>query len=366
MAAEIENSKLKVAYQLSSSVNPAVAISNFSVPKNIWSTVSIIRVGNAIDIDVQNAGAEKFAMGKASILNLANGAEFYFGGVPNSYKGLPDILNRKSFEGGLQSFTYNHKYISLWNFEEASGVNASNGKETRPDKKEATFSGKTYVLFEFESSDNLVKIELTFTSYSQNALLFYIGGQDMFIALSIRDGKVVMQCSSAQGIIEVESKEKQNVGTSRSVKAILSTTKATLIIGHITESKTADIGDFHLEKQYFIGGVRNPDDVSHPNVTTEGFIGCITNVHIGGKSVSFSSPRVIAYGEGLSLGCEDKPIYQLSLLKPGYVQMPLQEELATEFSLMLSFRTIKSNGTLFTISFNEVRQQQDRKLCRLL
>ncbi|XP_071940937.1 laminin-like protein epi-1 [Antedon mediterranea] len=364
LAAELENRKLKITYRLASSDSPSVVLSTFDVRNDKWSEVSIKRVGNGVTGSVEGVGSFNGTFqDRTTVLTLAKDGVVYIGGAPTTYAGIPDILTRKSFQGSLENIYYNNEYIPFWNYEEASNIQPTYTKEVsemaedekyKASKGKATFTGKSFAQFEKIklSFKNSYRVELTFKSNSLNGLLFYIGDQNMFYAVSLREGYIILQLNSGtSGYVEVVSTSKHNTGISTFIETVVYNNVATLTIGGIQNRQSYTSSSEEAELPFYIGGVHSQEDVSQSNVTTQGFIGCIQNVYVDGSTRVFSE-GVVKYSS-LALGCiPEQPIGLIGFPKAGYVKMPITIDV--EFTLLLSFRTVKTSGTLFTMVPNEI------------
>lgn len=137
--------------------------------------------------------------GPYSIFNLdRNKSKLFVGSFPVNYELQPEI-DFNSFDGEIEDIVIGDKPVSLWNFnhgyENNHGAIERNKLVNLQSSTGYRFNGNGFVVMDARSYSFRGKsdIQLRFKTFATEGLLFLAGKGKTFIALELRNGKVLYQ-----------------------------------------------------------------------------------------------------------------------------------------------------------------------------
>ncbi|KAK7945606.1 hypothetical protein WMY93_001334 [Mugilogobius chulae] len=134
---------------------------------------------------------------KKNLLDLSpNDVVFYVGGYPANFT-PPVSLNYPMYTGCIEFGSFNDKVISLYNFQTAYKVNPESPcrRQVRPEESDF-FEGTGYGKLYMDKVGTYVIVDLTVVSRSENGLLFFMGTEEKYFAVTIEKGFVFLRSNS--------------------------------------------------------------------------------------------------------------------------------------------------------------------------
>lgn len=210
------------------------------------------------------------------------------------------------------------------------------------------FNGDGYTILDARTRSlrSRSSIQLAFKSFATEGLLFLTGEGKTFIALELRNGKVLYQYNLGSGTKVFVTSKPYNDGLWHKVTAERDGPKGYLVVDNENVAdRTAPIGGTSLEpvQAMFFGGY--PYRHNFTDVTEIKFDGCINNVTITGETIDLRD-NLKAYD--VTPGCPSKFATMVSFNKhqPGYVAWD-RLSISNDFKLSLKFKTKEKDGLIF-------------------
>ncbi|XP_076001162.1 laminin subunit alpha-3-like [Genypterus blacodes] len=228
---------------------------------------------------------------------------FYVGGYPASFT-PPASLNYPMYQGCIEFATFNHRVISLYNFQNATNINGVIPcKRYVPPMDSDFYEGTGYAKVIIDKVVTTMLISMTVNTRSENGLLFYIGNKEKYYSLTLE-----------RGIVHIHSNLLSAPATHNNKMFPKDDWAEILIIMSSGGKKEMDVrvggksaatakieftkGEF---EEYYVGGV--PQDLREKfNITMQPFKGCIKNVKLNKEY------RSIVDKVGVSKGCPQKSL----------------------------------------------------------
>ncbi|XP_011301961.1 neurexin-4 isoform X1 [Fopius arisanus] len=196
------------------------------------------------------------------------------------------------------------------------------------------------------------------TNNADGVLLYSRGSQGDFIAVQLRDNRMLLNMDLGSGLTTslsigslLDDNMWHDVLISRNRKNIAFSVDRVIVNGRIK-------GKFHrldLNRAFYIGGVPN---IQQGLVVTQNFSGCIENLHLNKTNVFRELKDAEATGENLKYhrintiyNCPQPQIIPVTFLKPRtYVRIKGYES-ALSLNVSLAFRTYEAKGMLLFHQF---------------
>lgn len=369
MALEIENGYPVLTIDLGN--GPERIISDLYSANGKWHKAVVQRNGENVNFFVieEVDGVEvvhktsAVLPGPPSEFDVDQDSKLFVGGIPPDYN-VQDSLRYSSFEGQIEQLKIGDSDIGLWNF--IDGQNNKDGaierdvlltKELPPTG--FRFGGNGYVImdarpYSFSQRSN-IQIKFKTNRDTTDGLLFYAGDKHAhFISVELRDGTILFQFKLGQdaAVVRFGSQQMFNDDQWHTVEADRDGGRGQLKIdGAVVfqdvkyESNDKDNGLRISEHMYF-GGI--PDKLSHSEISSVSFDGCIDGVSISGVPVDLSR-HVKAFD--IKPGCPVKfsPLISFPPHKYGYLR---QQNINTSnnIRITLRFKTIQGKGVIFYVT----------------
>ncbi|XP_030765960.1 laminin subunit alpha [Sitophilus oryzae] len=341
-----------------------VILNDKRVDDGVWYQFIIERVGHNVKLSIREEYAdgqdhvitqEQSLQGPLTIFNLdKEKSKLFVGGFPVNYDMQHDI-DVNSFDGEIEDLVVGNNPVSLWNFVE--GYENNHGAVER-DKlvvlQPSTgyrFNGQGYVLIDARSFQLRLKsaITLAFKTFATEGLLFLAGKENTFVALELRNGKILYQYNLGSGTKKFASTKQYNDGNWHKISAIRDGARGKLTIDNDeVMDVTQDITGSGLEmiETVTFGGYPHP----HPfkDVTNIKFDGCINNVTITGELVDL---RNHLKSFDVTPGCPAKfaPLVSFNKSRRGYVGWD-RISIDNDLHISLKFKTREKNGLVFYLT----------------
>ncbi|XP_059201052.1 laminin subunit alpha-3-like [Centropristis striata] len=267
---------------------------------------------------------------------------FYVGGYPSDFT-PPPSLKLPKYKGCIEFSSFNHKVVSLYNFQVAENINLEAVcKRYVPPEDSSFYQGTGYgkVLIENLNSNHLIT-EMTVLSRSENGLLFYTEAEDIYVMATIEKGFVVLHSNGLAAPTTLKDKVfPTNDWTS--FRIIISAKSVRIQI-----SKTVNVNvlltlNYSTLKEYYVGGA--PQDLREQhNITMQPFKGCIKGIKL---DRDFKDVDVEV---GISKGCPEDALVsrKAELTKGSSLSADLQGfSLANDFTVSLGFKSTENQGLI--------------------
>lgn len=170
-----------------------------------------LTIREEVDGQIKETKAEKPIVGHYSIFNLDKDKSKLFVGSfpPTNYEIQKDIADYNSFEGEIEELVIGDRPVSLWNFNQGY---ENNHPAFERDKllvlQPSTgfrFNGNGYAILNARAYPIRQRsdIQLVFKTFATEGLLFLTSKDKTFIALEMRNGKVLYQVSNCVNITAI-------------------------------------------------------------------------------------------------------------------------------------------------------------------
>ncbi|XP_066250557.1 laminin subunit alpha isoform X1 [Euwallacea similis] len=342
------------------------------VADNVWRQFIIERVGDNATLSIREEvtrgddnktahredmifSENKTLAGHHTIFNLdKDKSKLFVGSFPINYEKQKEI-DVNSFEGAIEELVIGNTPVSLWNFKE--GYENNHGAIERDklvDLQPSTglsFNGHGYAMVDSRSMQLRSKssIDLFFKTFASEGLLLLAANQTTFVALELRNGKVLYQYNLGNGTKKFASTERYNDGHWHKVTATRDGPRGKLQVDNEDViDRTTPVSGNMLEVVGTIAFGGYPQKHNFPDVTNIKFDGCIDNVTITGEVVDL---RNYVKSYDVTPGCPAKfsPVVSFNKSRPGYVGW---DRLLVDSNLKVSlrFKTPEKEGLLFYVT----------------
>jgi len=361
MAIEIENGYPVLLVDVGD--GPERIISSKLVDDNKWYEAIVERKGKDVTFIIReedNQGNEQLHEKKEALtgeqmnFRLDENSRLFVGGY-SDYQ-MPDSIKQSSFEGEIENLKIGDTDVGLWNFIDGDNNNIGSVERDRLLTKEAKntgyrFGGNGYVVldakpFNFKQRSH-VSFNFKAARDSPNGLLFFVGNQDHYISLELREGNVIFRFKLGQAseIVQIKSNNVFNDDEWHTVSATRDSGKGALKVdNHLLFQDTVYNPESYVapEKMYF-GGY--PDKMFISGIETRNFDGCIDEVQIEGTPVDLT--RNLESHDVLT-GCPQKfsSVVGFEHDKSGYLNVK-NLVVNNKLNINLKFKTIQSKGIIF-------------------
>lgn len=166
---------------------------------------------------------ENFSMLPASyshtIFNLdKDKSKLFVGGMTPSFV-APETLTSNFFNGSMELLMINDELVSFWNFVDAENNGSpTNERDKLLDTLSSTgyrFKGDGYVklskrlsLGDDQPDEIQFRVQFKFKTWSRNGLMYLMGGDSHFLALELKDGRIIYQVDSGDGHVEIKTPQR--------------------------------------------------------------------------------------------------------------------------------------------------------------
>lgn len=361
MAIEIENGYPVLLVDVGD--GPERIINGKLVDDNRWYEAIVERTGKTVSFTIreEDENGNETLHSKKEILNgdqtnfdLDEKSRLFVGG--NSDYNMPDIIKQTSFEGEIEGLRVGERDVGLWNFLDAQNNNLGAFERDQLIAKEPKttgyrFGGNGHVVldakpFNFKQTSN-VNFRFKAGRDSPNGLLFFVGHENHYVSLELRDGNVVFQFKMGQlsEVVDIKTSNAFNDDEWHSVDASRDKGKGGLSVDGVTLfQETLYMPDSYEapEKMYF-GGY--PDRPYSSRVTSKNFDGCIDEVHIDGTPIDLS--RNIQ-SQDILPGCPMKfsSVVAFAHDRGGYLKSR-NLTVSNKLHINLKFKTLQNKGVIF-------------------
>ncbi|XP_060535680.1 laminin subunit alpha [Cylas formicarius] len=340
---------------------PEQVINSKNVSDNIWYQFIIDRVGHNAKLTIREelpggqenlTVAEKHLSGPYTIFNLdKERSKLFVGSAPGDMQKDIDV---NSLDGEIEDLVIGNTPLSLWNF--ANGSENNHGAIERDrlvvlqPSTGFRFNGQGYVIIDARSLQVRSKssIIFSFKTFATEGLLFLAGRENTFIALELRNGKILYQYNLGGGTKKFASSKQYNDGNWHKITATRDGARGKLRVDDedVTDrTKQVTGASLELTETVSFGGY--PHIHNFRDVTNIKFDGCINNVTITGEPVDLRN-NLKAYD--VTPGCPAKfaPMVSFNNSQRGYVGW---DGLAinNDFKASLKFKTKEKDGLIFYI-----------------
>lgn len=361
MAIEIENGYPVLLVDVGD--GPERIINNKLVDDDRWYEAIVERTGKSVSFTIReedDQGTEKLhekkeeLAGEQTNFDLDEKSRLFVGG--NSDYNMPDIIKQGSFEGEIEGLKIGERDVGLWNFVDAQNNNYGAFERDRLVAKEDKhtgfrFGGNGHVVldakpFNFKHRSH-VSFKFKAGRDSPNGLLFFVGHENHYVSLELRDGNVVFQFKMGQTteVVEIKTPNSFNDDEWHSVEATRDGGNGGLTVdGADIYQETVFIPDnYQAPERMYFGGY--PDRPYSSKVTAKSFDGCIDDVHIDGTPIDLSRN---VQSQDVLPGCPMKfsSVVAYAHDRPGYLKAR-NLTVSNKLHINLKFKTIQSKGIIF-------------------
>ncbi|KYB28643.1 Laminin subunit alpha-like Protein [Tribolium castaneum] len=331
------------------------------VSDGVWYQFIVERTGHNAKLTIREelpGGVENITQkettleGPLSIFNLdKNKSKLFVGSFPVNYA-MQKEIDVNSFEGEIEDMVIGDKPVSLWNFN--NGFENNHGAVER-DKlvnlQPSTgfrFNGNGYAILNARSYGFRTRsdIQLSFKTFATEGLLFLAGQDKTFIALELRNGKVLYQYNLGHQTKVWHTTKTYNDGRWHVVEASREGPKGRFVVDNedIPDTTPAIDGTF-IEPIETVSFGGYPTKHRYIDVSQTRFDGCIDNVVIMGSPVDLRN-NIKVYD--VTPGCPVKFSQMVSFDKhrPGYVAHG-GVAINNDFKISLKFKTKEKDGLIF-------------------
>lgn len=361
MAIEIENGYPVLVIDLGD--GPERIISNRKVDDDKWYEAIVERIGKSVTFTIReedDAGGEKLIVKKEELpgdemsFNLDDKSRLFVGGY-SDYQ-MPEAVKQSSFEGEIEGLKIGENDVGLWNF--LDGQNNNFGAlerdrlTARSDKPNGyRFGGNGFVVldakpFNFKQRSHF-KFRFKAGRDAPNGLLFFVGHENHYVSLELRDGSVVFQFKMGQSseVVEIKTSNAFNDDEFHTVEATRDSGNGGLTVdGHEMFQKTIyNPENYQAPDKMYFGGYPNRNFESR--ATYKHFDGCIDQVEIGSTPIDLSNNL---QSQDVLPGCPTKFSNVVSYAhdKFGYLKAR-NFTVANKLHINLKFKTLQSKGVIF-------------------
>ncbi|XP_055007957.1 laminin subunit alpha-3 [Boleophthalmus pectinirostris] len=274
---------------------------------------------------------------------------FYVGGYPANFT-PPASLNYPMYTGCIEFGLFNDRAISLYNFQTAYKVNPETPckRQVLPEESDF-FEGTGYAKFYLNKVGSLIFLEFSVSSRSENGLLFYMGTEDKYFALTIEKGFVLLHSNCLTGpptYGEMKVFPREDFANGVIVLNSRGSITVNLASKIVVKANAAfTLTDF---TEYYIGGV--PQDIrERHNITMQPYKGCVKNIKLD------RTYKAIDEAVGINKGCP----------RESMISRKTELNLGSSLSGNLAGFTLDKDVTLslgFRSSENQGLILQDKKL----
>lgn len=360
MAIEIENGYPVLIIDVGD--GPERVINNKKVDDNKWYQAIVDRKGKDVtftireedDFGNETLRQEKQTLaGEQTSFRLDENSKLIVGGFSEIQ--VPDSIKQYSFEGEIEGLKIGDNDIGLWNFVDAENTNGAFERD-RLIAKEAKytgyrFGGNGYVVldarpFNFKQRSH-ISFKFRAARDSPNGLLFFVGSEEHYISLELRDGNVVFRFKLGQAsqIVEIKTEHHFNDDEWHTVAATRESGEGELVVDdhRLYESTLYNSDAYRTPDKMYFGGY--PDRMFLSGIQTRNFDGCIDDVQIEGTPIDLT--RNIESHDVLA-GCPQKfsSVVGFAAEKYGYLKLR-NLTVGNKLNINLKFKTIQSHGVLF-------------------
>lgn len=361
MAIEIENGYPVLLIDVGD--GPERIINSKLVDDNKWYEAIIERKGKEVTFTIReedDQGEDQLHEKKETLpgektnFRLDENSRLFVGGY-SDYQ-MPDSIKQSSFEGEMEGLKIGDSETGLWNFVDGQNNNLGALDRDRLVTKEAKntgyrFGGNGYVVidakpFNFKQRSH-IKFNFKAGRDSSNGLLFFVGHDNHYISLELREGNVVFQFKLGQTsqVVEIKSEGAFNDDEWHTVSATRESGEGALSVDDLMlyENTVYQSDNYTAPDKMYFGGY--PDKIFLPGIQTRNFDGCIDEVHIEGSPLDLS--RNMESLDVLS-GCPTKFSSVVGFVqdKFGYIKMK-NLTIPNKLNINLKFKTIQSRGVIF-------------------
>ncbi|XP_061588324.1 laminin subunit alpha-3-like isoform X2 [Cololabis saira] len=283
-----------------------------------------------------NQGVEK-----KDLLNISpNDIVFYVGGHPADFT-PPASIKYPKYKGCIEFSSFNDKVVSLYNFQKAESINrAIPCKRYVPPMDSDYYEGTGYARVNIDRMSSFFMVEMSIFTRSENGLLFYVGKEDDYLAVTMEKGVLFIHSNKIEAPATKNVKKFPVTEWTEVRILIIKSGKVTVRMG--SEVLAEVQGDFMKDyKEFYIGGL--PQDLrERGNITMQPFKGCLKNMKLN------QGYKPLDEQVGVSKGCPTdalvsrKAQFSLgsSLSAPSHVTMN------GNVSISLGFKSTESNGLI--------------------
>ncbi|XP_036376163.1 laminin subunit alpha-3-like [Megalops cyprinoides] len=330
------------------------SITESSSETTIWDKVDFYRIyqeakvafTKAYNLKDPDATLYKTAQGDSArtLLDLdPKQVVFYVGGYPKDFQ-PPESLRYPMYKGCIEFYTFNDQFISLYNFQNAAGVNKQKPcKRPSPDKLFKYFEGTGYARVKINGDQSLYRFSQFVISQSENGMLLYIKGQDSHYSINVEKGHLVLRGREGDRVLEYKSSSKEfplpegkdvQVIFQGNIKKILVRVRGVEVI-----SANYTVGTY---KNYYIGGL--PEFLrERDRIATPPFKGCMSNIKLDSSNVQFEEEIGIRPGCAKQLLTIRESAFHLG---GSLSAAPGGFGLTGDVTVSLGFRSTESKGLL--------------------
>lgn len=285
-----------LVYKVNTGEGESVLKSSSQYADDKWHDVEVARAGAQMRMVVREdgevVGEESVVMqGNRHIMNFDFDTNFYVGGVPDFYKAeVGNTLAHPYYHGCIDDLTFEDNRIGPWNFVHAHNIRGSKKKQDSNKKqpKEVKFGGNGYLIMDKERADISSKstVAFSFKTFEKDGLMFYAGQGTNYMALELKNGKMLLRYDLGSGPGSIESKNTFNNGEwvhllakRRDKISLVKLNDETL------EERPRSLGaqtTLDVGHELFLGGYKGTHNAS--GVTNKAFKGCMKDFTLNTNS----------------------------------------------------------------------------------
>lgn len=268
---------------------------------------------------------------------------FYVGGYPTNFT-PPTSLNYPMYKGCIEFASFNDRVISLYNFQNKINVNPQTPCKRQVRQLDSDyFEGTGYGKINIPKAGSLFLVDITLYSRIENGLLFFIGNEEKYFALTVEQGLVFLHSNSLKDQPSYTNVKRFPM-TVWTDAVIVFTSKGQITVRIAAQDVLKATADYSLSdfSECFIGGV--PKYISERyNITAQPFKGCMKNLKLN------KGYMPIEEGVGISKGCPQDSLVSrkaefslgssLSADLAGF-------SLADDVTVSLGFRSTENQGLI--------------------
>ncbi|XP_042353016.1 laminin subunit alpha-3-like [Plectropomus leopardus] len=222
---------------------------------------------------------------------------FYIGGYPDNFT-PPPSLNYPKYIGCLEFSSFNDNGISLYNFQKAQGITATNTtcKRYVPPDDSQYYEGTGYGKVIFKKPEKILGIAMLLRTHSENGLLLYLGDENKYLMVTVEKGFIVIRSNLLDAPVVAteksfpinEWKEILIISAGKGEIKVLLASKQ-VAIAKASYANT----DF---KEFYVGGA--PQDIREKfGINIQPYKGCLRNLR------QLSAIQLLDEQVGISKGC---------------------------------------------------------------
>lgn len=349
--------------------NEEISVDKY-IEKDKWYQAVIERTGSVAKLIIREEDEDKeikehiskpkHLTGSNSSFDVDKNSRLFIGGIRPEDTPTESQIETASFEGEIENLKINDDAIGLWNLVDQKDVEGARERDSlKSIEKPLTgyrFNGNGYITIEGKPHSlrlqSAIRFKFKAAPETKSGLLFYAGNRaqrkSYFIDIELVDGAIKFQYKIGEHLVDITTSGKFNDNKWHYVDAERDGKKGLLKVnGQVVYQKEALGAEDHLQRlgNLFFGGHPNITHLSHPEVISQNFEGCIDDVQINSNKVDLTNNLEAV---GVKPGCLEKFSSNLAFKPHEFGYLKKAEVFSNNnFHISLRFRSIQSDGVIF-------------------